>query len=676
MGWIFIAFVLYGIFHEFNHYVQVRGEYLSSPEHARTPQATTVLITSIPDAFLSEEAMQSAFGKLPGGIKHIYFNRDLKALDEDIETRDKLAYKLEAAQIKLIRTANKLDFKAKKDKKGAQSSLPAAEEGRGFTAVPVKKRPSHRLGFLGLIGKKVDTIEYCTAQLAKTNPEIEAQQAGAQKFKLMNSCFIEFYSQTAAQICYQSVANGSAYTMHPRYIEIAPQDIVWSNMGLTWQSRMIRSMAVTAFIAALIIFWAIPVAFVGTLSNITYLTNKVHFLRFILKCPSALLGLITSYLPTIMLAVLMALLPIILRFCAKTSGIPTKAGIEYAVSNTYFTFLVVQAFLVVTVASSATAAVTQIINQPSSATTILAAKLPTASNFYISYILLQGLAVSAGALAQIVGLILFKVLGKLLDSTPRKKWHRWAHLSSVSFGTLFPAFTFISMIVLTYSLIAPLILIFSAFTFCAFYLAYKYNFLYVYALQTSTMGLLYPRALQQTMVGLYFMEVCMIGLVAVGKSYGSIVLMVIALIATILFHMKLNDAFNPLIDAVSIINASHEIEQEESHIELKHLDHAGRESPFSDPISPAAKNSRTNSDTAAARGLPSYTHSSLTAEPPTLWITTDSLGIAADEINRTRAETRMRVQDTGAWVDESGNVIWDGETAPVDFNVRVIDIEL
>jgi calcium permeable stress-gated cation channel len=63
----------------------------------------------------------------------------------------------------------------------------------------------------------------------------------------------------------------------------------------------------------MIIFWAIPVAFVGSISNINYLTDKVHFLHFILDIPPAILGIVTGLLPSVMLAVLMALLPIILR---------------------------------------------------------------------------------------------------------------------------------------------------------------------------------------------------------------------------------------------------------------------------------------------------------------------------------------------------------------------------
>ena len=126
---------------------------------------------------------------------------------------------------------------------------------------------------------------------------------------------------------------------------------------------------------------------------------------------------------------------------AKWGGAPSLSRVELAVQNSYFAFQVVQVFLVTTLASAATSAVTKIINKPSSATSLLAENLPKASNFYIAYFILQGLSISSGALVQIVGLILFKLLGRFLDSTPRKIYQRWANLSGLGWGTVFPVFT-------------------------------------------------------------------------------------------------------------------------------------------------------------------------------------------------------------------------------------------
>jgi hypothetical protein len=101
----------------------------------------------------------------------------------------------------------------------------------------------------------------------------------------------------------------------------------------------------------MIIFWAIPVAFVGALSNINYLTNKVHFLSFINKIPTVILGLVTGLLPTILLAVLMAVVPIFCGLLAKLAGEPTMSAIELKTQTWYFAFQVVQVFLITTFAS-------------------------------------------------------------------------------------------------------------------------------------------------------------------------------------------------------------------------------------------------------------------------------------------------------------------------------------
>lgn len=234
--------------------------------------------------------------------------------------------------------------------------------------------------------------------------------------------------------------------MSPRYIGLDPTQVIWSNLRIKWWERVIRNSGAIAFVVALIIFWSIPVAVVGAISNINYLTEKVPFLRFIDHVPSWIKGVITGLLPSVMQAVLMALVPIIMRIMAKLGGAPNSASVELFTQNSYFAFQVVQTFLVLTLASSASSVVSDILQDPTSAAPLLADKIPTASNFYISYITLQGLSFSAGALVQLGGLIVGKILGKFLDSTPRKMYKRWSSLAGLGWGTVYPAFTFLAVI--------------------------------------------------------------------------------------------------------------------------------------------------------------------------------------------------------------------------------------
>ena len=290
---------------------------------------------------------------------------------------------------------------------------------------------------------------------------IDAKQASlrAGEGTFVCSVFVEFYTQPEAQAAYQSLAHHQPLHMSPRFIGINPEDVIWENLKINWASRIVRNIATSAIVTALIIFWAIPVAFVGVLSNISSLTKGtpatattpakkplLPWLSFINDIPQVILGVVQGLLPAVLLAVLMALLPIFLRKMAKVAGKPSLASVELRVQNTYFLFQVLQVFLVTTLTSAASASVVQIIQDPTSVTSLLAQDLPKASNFYISYFILQGLAISSGAVLQLVGVILYRVLGRFLDKTPRKMYKRFSSLSGLGWGTVFPVYTLFTVI--------------------------------------------------------------------------------------------------------------------------------------------------------------------------------------------------------------------------------------
>ena len=397
---------------------------------------------------------------------------------------------------------------------------------------------------------QVDTIDWCRGKLAELNPQIQDMQDMHKSgdTKRLSSVFIEFTSQSAAQVALQTLAHHKPLHMSPRYIGLTPEEIIWSNMKLLWWERLVKFATTTAFVVVLVIFWSLPVAVVGAISQIDFLAEKVPFLSFIKDIPKEFLGLITGLLPAVMLTVLMALLPVILRIMARISGLPSLSLIELRVQNSYFLFQVVQVFLVTTLTSAASAAIPSIIENPTSVTGLLSAALPKASNFYISFMILQGLTISSGALVQIVGLILYKFLGLFLDNTPRKMWRRWASLTGLGWGTVFPVYTNLCVIALSYSIIAPLVMGFATVGLGLLYFAYRYNFLFVYNVDINTNGMVYPRALYQTLTGVYLGQLCLIGLFAVNKMPGPAILQVVFLIFTVLFHITLSSAVQPLLN--------------------------------------------------------------------------------------------------------------------------------
>ncbi|EWC48664.1 hypothetical protein DRE_01886 [Drechslerella stenobrocha 248] len=686
VAYIFFGFVMFTIYREMMHFVAVRQAYLCSKMYANRISARTLLLTSIPDEYLSVPHLLKLFDN----VARIWINTEVKELEETVEERDKLALKLENAEVKYIRTADKNRRKAiKKDGEAAGD----AEVGSvGARWVPAKERPTHKLKFL--IGKKVDTIDWSRAELKSLNAKIQDLQARQRtdKVEQTNSAFIEFTTQQAAQIAFQCLASNLPLHMAPRYIGITPDEIVWSNLRLKWWERLVKITLVTAFLVALVVFWSVPVAVVGTISNINYLTCQLPWLSFINKIPSAILGVITGLLPAVMLAVLMALLPIILRMCARITGAPSLSAVELSVQNSYFAFQVIQVFLITTLSSAIASSVSDIVGlaNATAITSLLATNIPKASNFYISYMILQGLSVSAGALLQIAGLIVGKILGAILDGTPRKKWNRWTKLSGLGWGTVFPVYTNIVVIALTYAPIAPLILGFATIGISLFYLAYKHNLLFVYDNSIDTKGMVYPRALYQTLTGLYLAEVCMIGLFALAGVPGPLVLAVFLLVFTVLFQIALTNAFGPMLEALPRnlqIGENNPDTAETGNGEKSETTAVAVEAPpkisalkkffqphlYANHLSAKALVPQDDIEYTYSPELRenAYIHPALAATEPILWLAKDEAGVSAEEIEGCKAFDIVAT-DEFAWVNDKSKVQWepvvnDEEVNPPDY---------
>lgn len=711
-GIIFFTFVLWMITRESIYYINVRQAYLMSPLYASRLSSRTVLYTSVPAKYMNEDALRAMLG---AGVRNIWLATDCKELTDKVDERDSAALKLEGAETALLKSANGKRLKeekkrAKAAKKGgdaaaAEEAVDGASAERGETYadryVSPKDRPTHRLKFL--IGKKVDTIDWCRAELQKLIPEVATMQAQhkAGEAKLLNSVFVEFETLVQAQEAFQSLTHHQALQMSPRFSGMTPNEVIWSNLNIRWWERVLRNIVVVSFVTALIIFWAIPVAAVGAISNLGALTNKLTWLKFIYNLPPQLLGIITGLLPVVLLAVLLALVPIIMRMLAKLAGAPTRGAVELKLQSWYFAFLVVQGFLVVTIASSAASVVTKIVADPSSALGLLSDNLPKASNFYINYFILQGLGVFSGILLNIVGLLIFLVLSKLLDKTPRKMYNRWINLSGIGFGTLFPNMELLVVIAICYAIIAPLVLGFATLGLGFLYLAQRYNFLFVSNADIDCKGRLYTNALQHLFVGIYLSQVCLVALFAIasGSSVGAVgplILMIIMLVFTVLYQISLNSALGPMLEYLPKSLAA-----EESR--LQQLENGANRGLAEKEAAAAAHNGNgiadgpeeahaskkpgnlfsrwlrpdKFADYAAMRKLvptsiaihyspeiarDAYFNPVITKPVPLLWIPRDPLGLSTRAVQETGKV--LPITDEGAHIDaEKNSIIWEGRFA-------------
>lgn len=556
LSWIYFGFIIFIIYRELYYYVVLRHAVQTSPLYDGLLSSRTLILTDISGDIETEAELSKKFWQ----VSNVSIARSLSDLQDLVKERSKYAKKYENTLNKVIRKSVKMKIKAdKKDEPIGMQEESTAELPLDDldSYIPKKKRPKHRLCKIPVIskfyGEKVDALDYFVEHIGELNDKILVEQKRWENNDKIGTAFIEFNTQLDAQEAFQAVPyllKSSEY--NEALVGYGPDDVRWSNISLTKHGKKMKRTGGNTILTLMIIFWAIPVAVVGCISNINFLIDKVPFLDFILNCPDVILGLITGILPTVALSILMSIVPVFIKKVANISGSMTRQETELYCHAWYYAFQVVQVFLVVTAASAASSTVVDIIDDPSSAMTLLAENLPKASNFYIAYFLLQGLSVPSGSLLQIVTLILSKFLGRILDKTPRQKWNRYNTIAQPSWGVVYPVLELLVCILITYSIIAPIILVFSTMALGFFYLAYLYNLSYVQRFSFDLRGRNYPRALFQVFVGLYLAEVCLIGLFIMAKSWGPVVLEAVCLAVTVLAHLYFKRRFIPLFDAVPI----------------------------------------------------------------------------------------------------------------------------
>lgn len=253
-------FVLWMIRRELLVFVHLRQKFLLSKYHSKLAQAKTVLITSLPSELTNEADLRQLFAFVPGGIKHIWIYKNVPGLPEAYEERLQFCNKLEGAATSLLQTTIKArsQQEAKAEKAGqlaggqAKSKNPlkrlafplrvkANVDDEGFAGDLEKTgpekviksihRPKHRLGWIPFHGEEVDTIYYCIDRIQELNERIKELRLKLPDEKPFGSCFIQCNLQIGAHVLAQCLSYHEPLFMSDRWIEIAPEDVVWSKIS-------------------------------------------------------------------------------------------------------------------------------------------------------------------------------------------------------------------------------------------------------------------------------------------------------------------------------------------------------------------------------------------------------------------------------------------------------------
>jgi calcium permeable stress-gated cation channel len=686
VAWVYFGLVILLITRERLFVISLRLAHATLKQNAQRLSSRVVLFLSVPPDALQAENLEHSFG--PNAVRSWPVPK-LADLESLVNERSSKVEKLEEVELQLEKNVAK-------SPQTAASSEQNNEARNNDSSRPTKKN-------YYVFGQEIDMLDTLRKEIPDIDTKIKTVRDERQKDLPAdsNAIFIEYKNQASAQHALQHIKHDKLLALQPRYSGVQPKEVLWSNLNMDPSIRMSYHYLAIAVVVVTIIFWSIPVGIVGTISNISYLTDKIRWLRFIDNLPDPILGFLTGFIPPYVLSELVSYVPNIFRYIAKLSGQPTTVEAEKLTQNWYFAFQVIQVFLVTTFSSGAATVATKIANEPTSVPVLLARNLPKAANFYLSYFIIQGLGSATKTVVNYSDLFSYIFYDRVFDRTPRQKYARRTQMKGIGWGKAYPKFTNFAVIALAYSCIAPLVLGFAAAGLYLFYIAYRYQFLYVIQVKLEPRGASYALAIQHLMTGIYLAEICLLGLFGIKKAAGPSAMLGVLLVLTVIYHITVNRYLSPLEKFLPLdIDGSHDereplLDAEEgsgSHGRpIERVRQLGRvaieklPSGLLDPLKafleprllPAVDDLRSwLINPASGDEPPTYSEEDVqnafkspafTSKMPKVWIPKDQHGVSANEIEA-NDKAGIPTTDEGATLDREGNLSWaedDFEAAPI-----------
>ncbi|KAL6546343.1 CSC1-like protein erd4 [Orobanche minor] len=480
-----VSFVSYCLLWKaYKHVIELRSAALMSPEVKNEQFA--VLVRDIPPVPMGQTRKE----QVDSYFKAIYPDTFYRSLVVTDNTKvNKIYEELEGYRKKLAR-AEAIYAESK------------------TTANPEGTRPTTKTGFLSLIGKKVDAIEYYDEKIKDLIPKLEAEQKVTLKDRQQCSAIILFNNRVTASAASQSLHDRMVDTWT---VQDAPEpgQIIWVNLHKKFSERLIRKYVIYFIVFLAIFFYMIPIGFISALTTLDNLKKLLPFLKPVVDQP-AIKTVLQAYLPQLALIVFLALLPKFLLFLSKAEGIPLESHAERAASGKYFYFSVLNVFIGVTVGSTLFSTLKKIEKHPNSAITLLAESLPGSATFFLTFVALKFFVGYGLELSRIVPLIIFHLKKKYLCKTEAELKEAWAP-GGLGYATRIPGDMLIVTIVLCYSVIAPMIIPFGVLYFGLGWLVLRNQVLKVYVPSYESYGRMWPHIFIRIIASLILYQLTMLG---------------------------------------------------------------------------------------------------------------------------------------------------------------------
>ncbi|KAA3460354.1 CSC1-like protein isoform X1 [Gossypium australe] len=408
-----------------------------------------------------------------------------------------------------------------------------------------EKRPTKKIGFLGLWGERVDSIDFYKQQIKEFDKrmELERQKVLKDSKSILPVAFVSFKSRWGAAVCAQTQQSKNP-TLWLTDWAPEPRDVYWRNLAIPFVSLTIRKLIISLSVFALVFFYMIPIAFVQSLANLEGLERVAPFLRPVIEL-NFIKSFLQGFLPGLALKIFLYVLPTILMIMSKIEGHIAISTLERRASAKYYYFMLVNVFLGSIVTGTAFQQLHSFLHQPpTQIPRTIGVSIPMKATFFITYIMVDGWAGIAGEILRLKPLVIFHLKNMFLVKTERDR-EMAMDPGSVDYPETLPSLQLYFLLGIVYAVVTPILLPFILVFFAFAYLVYRHQIINVYNPQYESGAAFWPHVHSRIIASLLISQLLLTGLLSTKEAANSTPLLVILPILTLSFHKYCKSRFEP-----------------------------------------------------------------------------------------------------------------------------------
>ncbi|XP_031475846.1 CSC1-like protein At3g54510 isoform X4 [Nymphaea colorata] len=343
-----------------------------------------------------------------------------------------------------------------------------------------------------------------------------------------------------------------------------PRDVLWNNLAVPYGYLIVHRLLAVVVASVLTIFFAIPVTAVQGIAQLENIKKWFPPARAIQLIPG-LSSIVTGCLPSFILNSFIYAVPYAMLGICGLQCCVSRSKKEMKTCSMVFYFLLGNVFFLSLLSGSLLEQIGESFAHPKSFPNHLATAVSSQADFFITYILTDGLSGFSLEILQLCLLVWHFIRSGSFGRETQKE----PYLYSLPYYRVIPSVCICILIGMVYAVVAPFLLPFLVVYLLLGYVVYINQIQDVYQTTYETCGQYWPHIHNYIVIAIVLMQVTMIGLFGLKSKPTATILTIPLLVLTLLFNEYCKICFRPTFYRYSVQNAmeNDELDEKEGTME-------------------------------------------------------------------------------------------------------------